>query len=116
MTLNPCSPGLIFKRDRIIFSFCFTYRYNLIGICLARVALPRNFDSSFILLFESLFHGNRRDLINFLQFEYNKHYVIVYGIGRTLYAVVPRTTAITNKKTNLFLTLGREIRRLPLLW
>ena len=53
VTLNPCSPGLIFKRDGIIFSFCYTYRYNLIGICLARVALPRNFD---LRLFYCLSH------------------------------------------------------------
>ena len=31
-------------------------------------------------------------------------------------SIAPQTTAITNKKTNLFLTLGREIRYLGLSW
>ena len=113
--LNPCMPGLIYKRDGSIFTICFNFYswLNATALCLAKLVLHRNFDVLFIVKFELLFYGTRINLTNFIQFEYNK---IVYGIGRTLYAVIPRTTAITNKKTNLFLTLRREIRYLGLSW
>ena len=108
MRNNPCSPGLLFKQNGTIFSFCFYYSRSYMGIALVRVVLHRNFDVSFILPFESLNSGHRINITNFLQFKYNNHFMIVYGIGRTLYAVVPQTTAITTNKTNLFLVLGRD--------
>ncbi len=111
---SPCSPGLIFKRDGTIIFFCFNYYNNrtYTQLTLARIVLPRNFKYSFVLIRDSLIHGQGITFTNFLQFEYNNHFMILYGSGLTLYGVVPQTTAFTKKKTNIFLTLGRDMKRI----
>ncbi len=111
---SPCSPGLIFKRDGTIFCFCFNYYNNrtYTRLTLARIVLPRDFKYSFVLISDSLIHGQGITFTNFLQFEYNNHFMILYGSGLTLYGVVPQTAAITKKKTNIFLTLGRDMKRI----
>ena len=61
-------------------------------MCFLEVALHEDFKYSFIVITDEIdipWSGNISKLTNFLQFKYNKHFIIVYGIGHMLYGVVP---------------------------
>ena len=100
--------SLLFKYDRNIFGFCSNQTTNT--MCFLEVALHEDFKYSFNVITDEIdipWSGNISKLTIFLQFKYNKHFIILYGIGHTLYGLVPSTTAISTMKSNIFVTLGQ---------
>ena len=108
---KPLQPWPYIQRDGTIFCFCFNSFNNrsYTHLTLAKIVLPRDFKYSFVTKLDSLIKAKGSPLPT----SYNLNITIISRYFMALaYGVVPQTTAITKEKTNIFLTLGRDMQRI----